>query len=177
MKTVKAVAVVMGVLFLLAIAMGLAVNHCMAAAEGSAELSFSCRLGIYSAHRFNRDGLLLAVLGLPVGALLGAIAPCGSTLAQERERLGAWLVLGGGLLCGEMAWLCAAAASGMGRQSQWLAWVPAFALRIVFGVTSAIASGVAAVRLQRRLEQRGSRLRAWHVGVGVPAVGPGDTRR
>jgi len=121
MKSVKVVAVVMGALLLLALAMGLTVNTVWRQRSVLRSFRSHAVSGIYWAHRFNRDGLLLAALGLPVGALLGAIAPCGTTLAQERERLGAWLVLGGGLLCGEMAWLCAAAASGMGRQSQWLA--------------------------------------------------------
>ena len=129
------------------------------------DLPFPWALALALSNWYVRLEPWLALFGVGLAALLGAGLSRGTTVAEERRVLLAWLLIGGASAASE-AVLYALVGVGSNLHLS----VHVLTLGLGFGIVAIVASVVVAIHLQSRLQQLGSRLRGWHVAVAAVAL-------
>jgi hypothetical protein len=175
MKSLRMSLVLGGLLTVCSVTLWLIAGHAMALASPGEELAFGWRLALYLWNWYVRlapFGVL--ALFVTVLVLVGTLG--GADLAEERKGLAAWLVLG--LSTSAVSAVAAGAweAFQLGGGAlnplslEALHWMLSLLPLILVGILAGPAAGVAAVRVQRRVQTPKAGLRAWHVGVLVPVL-------
>jgi hypothetical protein len=175
MKSLRTSLVLAGLLAVCSVTIWLIARHAMALVSPGVELPFGWRLALYLWNWYVRLAPFAAI-ALFVTVLVLVWTLGGADLAEERKGLAAWLVFG--LSTSAVSAVAAGAWEAYQLSGGALSHLPLEAFHWVLSLLPVIlvammagpAAGVAAVRVQRRVQAPKAGLRAWHVGVLVPML-------
>jgi hypothetical protein len=172
MRSIRASFILGALLTAFSLTLWLIARRAMALVAPGEELPFGWRLGLYLWLWYVRLApfavIILIVVVLMLVAMLG-----GANVDEERKGVVAWLVLGLSVSAVSAAALAVweswhfSGNAATAQQVEWFHWALSVMPVLLVAMLSGPAAGVAAVRVQRRVQAPKGGLRAWHVGVLV----------